>query len=52
MVTKCNEEENRVLFCYVSNRTSGSKPVRRNDIEEASEATYVEMRGFMAIRQK
>jgi hypothetical protein len=51
MITKC-DEENRVLFCYVSNRASGSKPARCNDIEEASKATYVEFGGFMGIMQK
>lgn len=51
MITKCDEEK-RVLFCKVTNRATGSKSARRNDIEEVSEATYVEIRGFMRIRQK
>jgi len=51
MITKC-DEENRLLFRNVTKRATGSKPARRYDIEEASEATYVEIRGFMGIRQK
>jgi len=51
MVAKC-DEQNSVLLCNVTNRATGSNPARHNDIEEASDATYVEIRGFMGIRQK
>lgn len=51
MVTKC-DEESRVLLCNVINRATRPKPTRPTDIEEASKATYVEICGFMGIRQK
>jgi hypothetical protein len=51
MVTK-GDEENRFLLCNVTNRAAGSIRARHNDIEEVSEATYIEIHGFMGIRQK
>jgi hypothetical protein len=51
MVAKC-DEENMVLFCNVTNRATGSKPARRNENEEASGATSVEIGGLMGIRLK
>jgi hypothetical protein len=51
MITKC-DEENMVLFCDVTNWATGSKPARRNDVEEASEDTYVQIGGFVEIRLK
>jgi hypothetical protein len=51
MVIKC-DEENRGLFCNVTNRATGSKAAARNDNEEASGATYVEIRGLTGARLK
>ena len=49
-ITKCNE--NKVLFCKVTNRAAGPTPATYGGNQDVSGVAYVELRGLLGKRLK